>query len=257
MKNNKKIVAIIIILLALALILLSMYLIDAHKMKNNEPVIFSTWGKSYAPAMEEKEPETNIENEISDEPKEPEYVDNNTVKLGLYVENGNNLELVTDDYTCDWSPENVMGLFYAIPSQEETISNYNFDSMWKEKISEYPNSEKCRIGYNIQFEMNDGTKVNKNILNPDDAFYMFPKVMFYLYDDVNLVPGKPYYHITQDVMYDYTICSSAKLVGDVDSPNISTDIKLTAFCWDSEDDFDPETGMYRGNSSYTITIKHW
>ena len=149
-----------------------------------------------------------------------------------------------------------MGLFYAIPSQEEVIPNSNFDTMWKEYINEYPNASNCKIGYNIYFELEDGEKVNQNILNPDDAYLMFPKVMFFLYDDVNLVPGKPYYHITQDVMYDYTICSSAKLVGDVDTYKITSDIKLTAFCFDSEDDFDPETGAYRGNSSYTITIKN-
>ena len=72
-------------------------------------------------------------------------------------------------------------------------------------------------------------------------------------DDVNLVPGKPYYHITQDVMYDYTIASSIKLVGDIDSDKIEGPITLTAFCFDSEDDFDEE-GNYRGNSKYTITI---
>ena len=117
-----------------------------------------------------------------------------------------------------------MGLFYAIPSQEEVIPNSNFDTMWKEYINEYPNASNCKIGYNIYFELEDGEKVNQNILNPDDAYLMFPKVMFFLYDDVNLVPGKPYYHITQDVMYDYTICSSAKLVGDVDTYKITSDM---------------------------------
>ena len=80
--------------------------------------------------------------------------------------------------------------------------------------------------------------------------------MTYLYDDVNLVPGKAYYHITQDVMYDYTIASSIKLVGDVDSYKIEGPITLKAFCFDTEDDFDEE-GHYRGNSSYTITINKY
>ena len=82
---------------------------------------------------------------------------------------------------------------------------------------------------------------------------MLTKVMVFLYDDVNLVPGKKYYHITQDDMNENTICSSIKLVGDVESKNIISDITLKALCFDSQDDFD-ENNNYRGNSYYTITI---
>lgn len=248
MKKKTIIILFIIIFIVLG-ILASVYLIDQNRMKNNEPVLFSTWGKDYTPVEE-----TIVEEEPTIEEIEPQYVDENTVKLGIYVDNGYNLELVTQDYYCDWSPENVMGLFYAVPTQEETLPNTDFDTMWKDYINEYPNAQDCRIGYSLEFTLNDGTQMYYKILNPDDAYYTFPKVMSFLYDDVNLVPGKAYYHITQDVMYDYTICSSIKLVGDVDTYTIASDIKLTAFCFDSEDDFD-ENGHYRGNSSYTITIK--
>lgn len=250
--KRKLVLLSLIIFFILFGIFASLFCIDQNMMRNNKPVIFSTWGKKYSPI--EETPDTT-KDDVEETATEPEYIDENMVKLGIYVQKGNNLVL-TDTYSCDWSPENVMGLFYAIPSQEEVIPNSNFDTMWKEYINEYPNASNFKIGYNISFELEDGEKVNQNILNPDDAYLMFPKVMFFLYDDVNLVPGKPYYHITQDVMYDYTICSSAKLVGDVDTYKITSDIKLTAFCFDSEDDFDPETGAYRGNSSYTITIKN-
>ena len=249
--KKKTIIILLIIILILLGILASIYFIDQNRMKNNEPVLFSTWGKYYTPVKE-----TIVEEEPPIEKIEPKYVDNNTVKLGIYVDNGYNLELVTQDYYCDWSPENVMGLFYAVPTQEETLPNTDFDTMWKNYINEYPNAKDCRIGYSLEFTLNDGTEMYYTILNPDDAYYTFPKVMSFLYDDVNLVPGKAYYHITQDVMYDYTICSSIKLVGDVDTYTIASDIKLTAFCFDSEDDFD-ENGHYRGNSFYTITIKQY
>ena len=251
---KKKILITLIVLLCLILgTTVTLYCIDNYRMNNNEPVFFSTWGKKYSPTIEEK---NNNEEQIIQEEKEPEYVDENNVKLGLYVDNGTNLELITDDYYCDWSPENVMGLFYAIPTQENTLPNTNFDTMWKDYINNYPNANDCRIGYALEFTLNDGNQMYFKILNPDDAYYTFPKVMSFLYDDVNLVPGKAYYHITQDVMYDYTICSSLKLVGDVDTYTIASDIKLTAFCFDSEDDFD-DNGRYRGNSSYTINIKKY
>ena len=194
----------------------------------------------------------NTEIEIEETIEEPKYKDENQVPISLYIEQGNELVKISE-YSCDWSPENVLNLFYAIPSTEESISSYNFDSMWKEKIAAYPNGDKCRIGYQVSFKYEDGNTYTYNLKCPDDTYFTFPKVMTYLYDDVNLVPGKPYYHITQDVMYDYTIASSIKLVGDVDSDKIEGPITLTAFCFDSEDDFD-EKGNYRGNSKYTITI---
>ena len=194
----------------------------------------------------------NTEIEIEETIEEPKYKDENQVPISLYIEQGDQLVKISE-YSCDWSPENVLNLFYAIPSTEESISSYNFDSMWKEKIAAYPNGDKCRIGYQVSFKYEDGNTYTYNLKCPDDTYFTFPKVMTYLYDDVNLVPGKPYYHITQDVMYDYTIASSIKLVGDVDSDKIEGPITLTAFCFDSEDDFD-EKGNYRGNSKYTITI---
>lgn len=246
---DKKIILVIAIILCIIIgIFTSLFFIDNQRMKNGEPVLFSTWGKDYAPI----ENDTLSDDTPIEEIKEPEYIDENNVKLGIYVEQGNNLVLI-DKYSCDWSPENVMGLFYAIPTQENTISNTNFDTMWKNYINQYPNADNCRIGYSLEFTLSDGSEMYYTILNPDDAYYTFPKVMSFLYDDVNLVPGKTYYHITHDVMYDYTICSSIKLVGDVDTYNIVSDIKLTAFCYDSDDDFD-EQGKYRGNSTYTITI---
>ena len=241
------------ILIAIVLIISIVFtlVIQINKKKNENKI-------------ETENSETKIE-EIVEEPvkEEPKYIDENTVPISLYIEQGNNLVKITE-YSCDWSPENVLNLFYAVPSTEETISSYNFDTMWKEKIAEYPNGDKCRIGYEVSFDFKETNDEGEEVINkytytlrcPDDTYYTFPKVMTYLYDDVNLVPGKAYYHITQDVMYDYTIASSIKLVGDVDSYKIEGPITLKAFCFDTEDDFDEE-GHYRGNSSYTITINKY
>lgn len=243
---KKNIIPLILALLVIAAMVASIIITNKQKGKDNY--------------KENVEIYTPSEEKIEIEEKESEYKDDNNVPISLYIEQGDELVKITE-YSCDWSPENVLNLFYAIPSEEDSISSYNFDSMWKEKIAAYPNGDKCRIGYQVSFnfrETNDeGEEIIKeykyNLKCPDDTYFTFPKVMTYLYDDVNLVPGKAYYHITQDVMYDYTIASSIKLVGDVDSDKIDGPITLTAFCFDSEDDFD-EDGNYRGNSKYSITI---
>ena len=47
--KKKVICTIICIALAIVVILGALYVIDHQRMKNNEPVVFSTWGKQYVP----------------------------------------------------------------------------------------------------------------------------------------------------------------------------------------------------------------
>ena len=46
---KKLVVIICVIVIAITLVLSTMYVIDKNMMKNNKPVIFSTWGYDYAP----------------------------------------------------------------------------------------------------------------------------------------------------------------------------------------------------------------
>ena len=52
-----------------------------------------------------------------------------------------------------------------------------------------------------------------------------------------------------------TIYSSVKLFAHVKSDNVTSPIKLTVFAYNNENDFDPETGEYRGKSYHEIYIK--
>ena len=57
----KKVSIIIFSILAILLITLGiMYSIDINRMADNKPVLFSTWGYSYAPPLEESEMENSI-----------------------------------------------------------------------------------------------------------------------------------------------------------------------------------------------------
>ncbi|MDD2376733.1 MAG: hypothetical protein PHD15_04965 [Clostridia bacterium] len=191
--------------------------------------------------------------DIKEEPKEEVYVDNNPIKIGLYIKSGNEKKIITE-YSSVWDAELIMGLFYAIPTNESVVSGKSFEYVWKEYWNKYSNIEKYRIGYNIKFTLNTGEVIDHVILNPDHAYLMFPKLQFYLYDDVNLIPGRAYYHVTQPEMTEKTQCTSVKLVGDKETKNIISPIELTVFTFDGEEDFEPVTGKYRGNSCYTILI---
>lgn len=193
-----------------------------------------------------------LENEVKSQ-KTEEYVDENEMKIGLYIDEGNRKRLVKE-YYCDFSAENIMGIFYAIPTLEEEIVGDDFKTIFDQYYHEYVNYNNYKIGYNIKFTLDSGETINQIVLNPDDAYLLFPKVQCYLYDDIHLIPGRSYYHITQDIMNDERICSSIKLVGDKNTRNIVSPIELTVFTFDGEDDFTPMTKKYRGNSSYTILI---
>lgn len=197
----------------------------------------------------------NIAETNEEEIKEPQYIDDNPIKIGLYVREGNYKKLVKDEYYCGWAPEEVLGIFYAVYTTEETISGSSFNNVWKDYLNNYTNIDKYRIGYNIKFTMDNGEVIDQIILNPDHAYLMYPEIQFYLYDDINLIPGKRYYHVTSEEMNENTICSSVKLVGDKKTPNITSSIELTVFTYDSDGDFDKTTGKYRGKSYYTVIIK--
>lgn len=67
---NKKIVTIIIAIIMILLIVLGiLYTIDMNNIKNNKTVIFSTWGKKYAPTIE-KTPSNTTNVELENLPKE-------------------------------------------------------------------------------------------------------------------------------------------------------------------------------------------
>lgn len=190
--------------------------------------------------------------EQKEEIKENTYVDDNIIKIGLYTKEGNTKKL-SQSHTSSWKAENVMGIFYAVASNNEVISGNSYGAVWKDYWNKYENTQNYKIGYNISFSMGDKI-IDKTILNPDDAYTMYPKLQLNLYDDINLIPGKPYYHVTSETMTENTIFTSVKIVGDTETKNITSPIKLTTFTYKDISDFDIETGKYRGNFSYTTII---
>lgn len=57
-KKNKKIFTVVLsVILIFVLIIITMFGIDINRMRNKEPVVFSTWGYLYAPPLDIKEDE--------------------------------------------------------------------------------------------------------------------------------------------------------------------------------------------------------
>ena len=88
-KKTKKIFVIILsVIIAFIVLFMLMYGIDINRMKNNKPVIFSTWGYSYVPPIDLKEDE--IELAITDYliqkgDSEPKHNDNEKTFVSMRI----------------------------------------------------------------------------------------------------------------------------------------------------------------------------
>lgn len=76
---KKKVLIVLLIIILIALVLGTMYLIDRKMMKDNKPVIFSTWGNKYAPPAStySSNPTINVENNYS------KTINNITIELNI------------------------------------------------------------------------------------------------------------------------------------------------------------------------------
>jgi len=199
--------------------------------------------------------EGNMQDIIIDN-SEDVYVDTNPMSVGFYLLKNNKMELV-EEYTAPWTvgPPDICVLS-VLPSSEDIVNESTFKTAFEKCISEYEDVEEYRIGYHIKFNMIDGTFIDKNILTVGDAEdkESFQYIMVFLYDDVNLKPGQRKYHVEEETFTEETIFSSIKLTGGVNANDVESPIELSVFMYKDENDFDVETGNYRGNCIYTINI---
>ena len=192
----------------------------------------------------EKEVVNDVDTSEVIEEKE-QYVDNNPIVIGIYEDD---YKLVKDYSTLrENNKDLVFGVYY---SNEEILDSKNQKYNWNKFYQEYDNIDNYKIGYQISFNVGD-EKIQKTILGPD--IYAFnPYFYIYLYDDINQADGTFYSHLEESDVNENTIFSSIKIYT-VSIDSITSPIKLTAFTYDGDEDFD-ESGNYRGSSKYTVDI---
>ena len=198
----------------------------------------------------EKETSTNIPNiDINETPTVKEYKDDNPIKVALY-QNG---KKVTTYKTVrqNWTD---LGVFEVCFSDKDNLESESTKYNFKKYYETYENIDKYKIGFQLEFETTDDKSIDLRILAPTEMYGASPYMYNYLYDDIHEEDGAWYSHLTAEDIKDNTILSSIKLFYAEKSEAIKLPIKLTAFTYDSDDDFD-EYKHYRGNSKYTITIE--
>lgn len=164
--NKKKIIVGIFILVIVAIVG-TLYIIDLNRMKNDEPVFFSTWGYKYAPSIKKEETKTNeytflgrvidtlgIYEEVSwvkdvpgsiqitIEPLEGEEIRKTTDKIVIYLKeyDGNNYEagtIVKVTYTGEVLKSDPPQVNYI---KIEEVKNYTVE-MYKKILDDLINQD--------------------------------------------------------------------------------------------------------------------
>ncbi len=164
--NKKKIIVGIFILVIVAIVG-TLYIVDLNRMKNDEPVFFSTWGYKYAPSIKKEETKTNeytflgrvidtlgIYEEVSwvkdvpgsiqitIEPLEGEEIRKTTDKIVIYLKeyDGNNYEagtIVKVTYTGEVLKSDPPQVNYT---KIEEVKNYTVE-MYKKILDDLINQD--------------------------------------------------------------------------------------------------------------------
>ena len=176
------------------------------------------------------------------------YKDSNNTPIGIYSLENNNLKRLTT-ITKHLNVEEDIGIFQVYLSNEDNIQlTTNFGESFHNEWLKY---QGIKLGFNIKYTLNNNETTSYNILSPDNTFEHWEYLMNYLYDDYANRNKSFYSHIESTDYNSETLFTAIKMQSSGKCNEIKT-IELTAFTYDSEDDFlDNE---YRGNSKATLII---
>ena len=176
------------------------------------------------------------------------YKDLNNTPIGIYKLENNTLTKLST-MTKHLNVEEDIGTFQIFLSNENTVTlNNNFGEAFYNEWIKYKN---IKQGFNIKYTLKNGETTSYNILSPKETFDHWEYLMNYLYDDY-INRGKSFYsHLETSDYNSNSLFTAIKIQAAYKCSEIKN-IELTAFTYDSEDDFlDKE---YRGNSSSKLII---
>lgn len=200
--------------------------------------------------------ETKVEEkeDIEEVPEDEEYIDSNPIRFSFYVDNpSDGLDKVENEYRTQWILKKDIVVLGIVYSDAPSFGANYFQNIFRNEGSKYENYESYKIGWHLNFELQDGTVINQYIYKPSDAAYFYDYLEIYLYDSVHVEPGVWYSHTTDEQMTQETIFTSMKLTAGSKFNEIVSPIKVTAFTYNNEEEFDEE-GNYRGSSIQVINV---
>lgn len=175
------------------------------------------------------------------------YKDENNVPLGFYYKNN----LLTT-HECAWNQYKDITWIDILPTNDTPLTENKTKKLWNTYWENYKDKN-YKFGIEISYTLNSGEKVDLTLLKPSDNASIFNYIQIYLYDGYNATTSW-YDHLEDHEITDNTVFTSIKLTGSTYIDQVTSPITLSVFTYDTQDDFDPKTNKYRGNSKYTIKI---
>ena len=175
--------------------------------------------------------------------------------IGLYLKHRElgTYELITE-YKGDWTIGKDIKAFEAFASNEALISGDTYGNLWKARWNDHPDAAISKIGYRIDIVLKDGGTITRMMTKPADTVGDFNDyVEVWIYDDIYNLGASWYSHLTEADFSDSSLMTSIKLTAAEKIDDVS-EIKLTAFIYDNQNDFNQETGEYTGQNYYQISI---
>ena len=200
-------------------------------------------------SMEDKDKNKEIEKLINDppvEPQEPQYVDTNPLKGGLYKKGK-----LVKEYNTNFQDRKDIAVFDIVYSNLDDLGSTNLKNNWYKYYNEYTDIKDYKTGFYLSFETSE-KKYESLIKDPSKQHDLHPYLYYYLYDGVHATGH--YSHLEMKDLKEDTIYASIKLYMHLQSKDIISPITLTVFTYKDDNDF--IDGHYRGNSYHTITIEN-
>jgi hypothetical protein len=131
-----------------------------------------------------------------------------------------------------------------------------FKRYWNQDL--FPKADEYKIGYFLSFTLKSDEIIEMTIRLPKDCpkdpnAYFYQYIEIYVYDNLHRIPGPTFYHLEESSTFPETIMTSIKLTAGTNSKEVVS-ARLTAFVFKDDSDFDPVTGRYAGQTSYTIDV---
>ncbi len=200
-----------------------------------------------------KDKKDNEKEIIKEAPIYPGYTDDNPIKIGFYEYTNTGRNLLTE-YNAPWINGKDIAVLTVFPTDDKVISSNYIQLAWKEYWNKYSDIDDYKIGYFIRFQLTNGDIIEKTILKPSDAMHDLFYIYIYLYDDIHQPIGAWYSHLEDKDIKKDTLFTSIKIYAAEKIEEVASPIELMAFTYDGNGDFDYDTNMYLGTSSYTINI---
>lgn len=174
--------------------------------------------------------------------------------INLYV----NRKRVNGEYKTNWVKGKDIAVFYAYPTQKESVESLKYMDLFKLYWYPFPKADEYKIGYFLTFTLKSSEVIELPIRLPKDCpkdpkanFYQYIEV--YVYDNLHRIPGPTFYHLEPSSTFDNTIMTSIKLTAGTKFEEVVS-ARLTAYIFKDDSNFDPSTGKYTGPVSCTVDV---